>query len=306
MVYRLVLLAVVFLPGLASAAEEPLLAGMAMVDITPPVERRAGPLKARCVVFRQGNAQAAVVVCDVCTFTAERSGEARRRASEKTGIPLANIVVVATHTHSGRWHEQVTEKIVQAISEAQADARPAMLAQGIAQQAGLAFNRRFLMKDGTVRFNPGRTKDGVSFDGGHPFLNPDIVRPVGPTDPAVGVVLVREAGTNRPRGVLVNFAMHVCTVGSGISGDYPYFLDEALRRDMGADFLSIFLGGCSGDVNHYDVSQPGPQMGHEEQARPTGEKLAATVKASLPALKEVTQPSLAMRTRTITVPLAGL
>ena len=69
----------------------------------------------------------------------------------------------------------------------------------------------------------------MSFDGGHPFLNPDIVRPVGPTDPAVGVVLLREAGTNRPRGVLVNFAMHVCTVGSGISGDYPYFLDEALR-----------------------------------------------------------------------------
>ena len=151
------------------------------------------------------------------------------------------------------------------------------------------------MKDGTVRFNPGRTKDGVSFDGGHPFLNPDIVRPVGPTDPAVGVVLIREAGTNRPQGVLVNFAMHVCTVGSGISGDYPYFLDETLRRDVGAGLLSVFLGGCSGDVNHYDVSKPGPQMGHEEQARPTGEKLAATVRASLPTLKDVVRPSLAMR-----------
>jgi hypothetical protein len=303
MVYRLTLLAVVFLPRLTPAAEEPLLVGMAMVDITPPVERRAGPLKARCVVFRQGTEQAAVVVCDVCTFTAERSGEARRTASAKTGIPFANIVVVATHTHSGRWHEQVTEKIVQAISEAQSAACPAMLAQGIAQQEGLAFNRRFLMKDGTVRFNPGRTTDGVSFDGGHPFLNPDIVRPVGPTDPAVGVVLVRGAGTSGPQGVLVNFAMHVCTVGSGISGDYPYFLDEALRRDLGAGFHSIFLGGCSGDVNHFDVSKPGPQMGHEEQARPTGEKLAATVKAIFPSLKDVVLPSLAMRSRTITVPL---
>ena len=303
-VYRLtVLLSVAFFLGSASAAEEPLMVGMAVVDITPPVQQMAGPLKARCVVFRQGNEQAAVVVCDVCYFTAERSGEARRRAAEKTGIRASNIVVVATHTHSGRWHEQVSERIVQAVAEAQAAARPATLAQGVTQQEGLAFNRRFLMKDGTVRFNPGRTKDGVSFDGGHPFLNPDIVRPVGPTDPAVGVVLIREAATNRPQGVLVNFAMHVCTVGSGISGDYPYFLEEALHRDVGADFLSVFLGGCSGDVNHYDVSKPGPQMGHLEQARPTGEKLAATVKESFSSFADVARPSLAIRSRTITAPL---
>ncbi|MHB8866190.1 MAG: hypothetical protein ACYC6N_27720 [Pirellulaceae bacterium] len=300
----LIVLFLALVPGSVVAADEPFMAGMSVVDITPPAERIAGPLKARCVVFRQGQAQAAVVVGDVGYFTAERSGAARKLISDKTGIPVSNIVVVATHTHSGAWHEGVTEKIVEAVVQAQSMTRPAELAQGIATQEGLAFNRRFLMKDGTVRFNPGRTEAGISFDGGHPFLNPDIVRPVGPTDPAVGLVLIRDADTHRPQAVLVNFAMHVCTVGSGrISGDYPYFLDEALRRDVGAGFLSVFLGGCSGDVNHYDVSKPGPQMGHMEQAQPTGEKLATTVQASLPTLKCVARPSLAMRSTTIELPL---
>ncbi len=299
----LIVLLLALVPESMAAAGEPLMAGMSVVDITPSAEHMAGPLKARCVVFRQGQEQAAIVVCDVCYFTAERSGAARTMTSDKTGIPVSNIVVVATHTHSGPWHAGVSEKIVEAVVKAQAVTQPAILAQGVAKQEGLAFNRRFLMKDGTVRFNPGRTEAGISFDGGHPFLNPDIVRPVGPTDPAVGLVLISDAGTHRPQGVLVNFAMHVCTVGSGISGDYPYFLDEALRRDVGADFLSVFLGGCSGDVNHYDVSKPGPQMGHTEQAQPTGEKLAATVKASLPTLNSVARPSLAMRSTTIELPL---
>ena len=92
-VYRLtVLLSVAFFLGSAPAAEEPLMVGMAVADITPPVQQMAGPLKARCVVFRQGNEQAAVVVCDVCCFTAERSGERvggrpkRRASSRRTSL----------------------------------------------------------------------------------------------------------------------------------------------------------------------------------------------------------------------------
>ena len=116
-------------PGSMAAAGEPLLAGMSVVDITPPAEHIAGPLKARCVVFRQGQEQAAIVVCDVCYFTAERSGAARKLTSDKTGIPVSKIVVVATHTHSGPWHEGVSDKIVEAVAQAQAMTHPAILAR---------------------------------------------------------------------------------------------------------------------------------------------------------------------------------
>ncbi len=140
-IQALIVLFLALVPGCMAAADEPLMAGMSVVDITPPAEHMAGPLKARCVVFRQGQEQAAVVVCDVCYFTAERSGAARQMTSDKTGIPVSNIVVVATHTHSGPWHEGVSEKIVEAVAQAQAVTQPAILAQGVAQQKGLALKK---------------------------------------------------------------------------------------------------------------------------------------------------------------------
>jgi hypothetical protein len=72
----------------------------------------------------------------------------------------------------------------------------------------------------------------------HDFLrldNPDVVRPAGPIDPQIGLLLVRSAGDKKPLGLLSNFALHLDTVGGmKWSADYlgscfyPYARD---RRD---------------------------------------------------------------------------
>ena len=87
--------------------------GVAEVDITPPVgfpmagyyhERLAegaiDPLKAKAIVFRDGKSQAALVVCDLIGIATDLSQAIRKRAAEKTGIPAANIVISATHSHT--------------------------------------------------------------------------------------------------------------------------------------------------------------------------------------------------------------
>ena len=61
---------------------------------------------------------------------------------------------------------------------------------GVGQEPALVFNRRFLMKDGSTRFNPG-------------FQNPDIVRPQGPVDPDVNVVYFESPGS-QPLATIVN------------------------------------------------------------------------------------------------------
>src|SRR2546426_11338293 len=84
----------------AAQAAEPLHAGVAVVDITPPPGyRMAGyyserrntgthdPLLAKAVVFQQGQIRAALVECDVVGMPAEVSARARALAEKSTSIP---------------------------------------------------------------------------------------------------------------------------------------------------------------------------------------------------------------------------
>ena len=83
-------------------------------------------------------------------------------------------------------HEEIyypdflTERLVKVIASAQANLQPAELQAGITRREGLTFNRRYWMKNGKVAFNPGQ-------------LNPNIVRPAGPSDPEVGILIARAA-----------------------------------------------------------------------------------------------------------------
>lgn len=213
--------------------------GVAETDITPPVgyrmagyfeERRStgihDPLMARAMVFQQGPEKIALVFCDLVGVSLNLSRIARQRASEMTGIPMKSILIAATHSHTGplfddpraKYFHQLAlekfgsdsqeqidypgfleEKLIEVICQAQSRLKPAQLAVGVAKQEGLAFNCRFHMMNGTVAFNPGQ-------------LNPNIVRPARPTDPDVGMLLVRDAKQKLRAGLTV-FAMHADTVG---------------------------------------------------------------------------------------------
>src|SRR5262249_12721322 len=149
----------------------------------------------------------------------------------------------------------LTERIVEAIVQAQADVGPVDLLSGVVAQRGLSFNRRFHMRDGSVRFNPGK-------------LNPDIVRPAGPVDPAVGIVLLDSSANGRSRAALTVFSLHLDTVGgTEYSADYPFYVERHLCQDLGNDFVSLFGNGTCGDINHIDVTNSLPQKGQEEAGR---------------------------------------
>src|SRR4051794_29190341 len=99
-------------PRCASGA--PFEAGLKNVGITAPqgwgvsghfYERLSSgihdPLQGKAVVFRQGDESAALVFCDLIGVPATISTEVRQHASRKTHIPAANILIAATHTHTG-------------------------------------------------------------------------------------------------------------------------------------------------------------------------------------------------------------
>ena len=304
-----------------------LTAGLAVADITPPIGYRmsgyfserlstgtSNPLRAKAVVLRQGDASAAMVFCDIIGLSLEVSSRARRQAAEQTGIPASNILIAATHSHTGplyfgalrkHFHDiaiakhgsdpcekvdyagQLVEKLAGVIAQADAVSKPVKLAAGSAEQRNLSFNRRFHMKNGTVRFNPG-------------VLNPDIVRTAGPIDPEVGMVSFREAdGDNDAIAAIVNFTLHLDTVGgTKYAADYPFYLEQSLREKYGDKFVLLFGTGTCGDINHIDVTK-------KERLKTDyiGRTLAETVKAKKESLKAVAEPSLGVRSGIVDAPL---
>ena len=253
--------------------------GMAEVDITPPVgfpmagyyhERLAegtiDSLKAKAIVFREGDTAAALVVCDLIGIATDLSREVQRRASEKTGIPVSNIVIAATHSHTApdymkelwlylgkekqdplraEYIEKLINGPVDAIVRGYEDAGKFTLSTGSAlQTTPVAFNRRFVMRDGSVQ-----TWQALS--------NPEVVRAAGPIDPRIELLAVRNSDNGKVHGILSNFALHLDTVGGmRWSADYPFFIERTLRKNYGGDVISIFGTGCCGDINHVDPSAP--------------------------------------------------
>ena len=316
-------LAAVVLWEAPMARADALEAGIGVVDITPPVGYRmsgyfrerlstaaANPLMAKALVLRQGDVRVAIVSCDLIGLSLDVTSRARAEASAKTGIPAGNILLAATHTHTGplyfgalrkHFHDlavakhgtdpceavdyasDLVAKLAQAIASAASSLRPVSLAAGACEQQGLAFNRRFHMKDGSVRFNPG-------------VLNPNIVRAAGPIDPQVGIVMVRDAA-GKPRAALVNFALHLDTVGgTEYAADYPFFLEQGLREAYGEEFVLLYGTGTCGDINHVDVTKK-----ERLKTEQIGRALAETVKAA--DLTAVAEPALAARREIVRAPL---
>ena len=265
--------------------------GVAKTDITPPLgfrmagyytERRASSvhdeLYAKALVLDDGSNKLVLVICDNIRPFPEAYKKAKKSIQNELGIPSENIFISSTHTHTGPEMEKpyddlLSIKILDAVCIANQKLKPAVISVGIGREEHISFNRRYLMKDGTVKWNPGR-------------LNPDIVKPVGPIDPDIGIFYIVTTD-GKPLAVFVNFAMHLDTVGgTEISADYPYFLEKILKSVIDKDMVMFFGLGTCGNINHIDVkkNENFPSFGKAEQI---GYVLAGDVIKELPTLKPI-------------------
>ena len=126
-----------------------------------------------------------------------------------------------------------------------------------------------------------------------------MVRSAGPIDPEVGLLLVRSAETKKPLGLFSNFALHLDTVGGLYwSGDYPYYVEQELRKSQAPGLVSIFGNGCCGDINHID-----PNRAEKNKTEFIGRSLATTIEAAVGSLKPIEQPILRVEHAVVRLPL---
>lgn len=259
--------------------------GFSAVDITPPLgiyipgyfkyreaKRILDPLEARCVAFSDGETTALLLALDTLQVEDGVVAEAKAAIAAATGIPGEAVFLHATHTHTGgdlhrkarslcpeskaaascalaaRYVDSTVQSLADAARLAVRDMAPATLSAGRSSAPRISFPRRYRMKDGSFRTNPG-------------VLNPDIAAPAGISDDEVQLLRIDREG-KRPIAV-INFQTHPDVVGGEtISADWPGFTRRIFAAALGGEAECVFVNGTQGDVNHVCVDpRPGELNG---------------------------------------------
>lgn len=220
-----------------------MLAGVAQIEITPPVgialsgyiARRGpalgvhDPLYAKALVLDNGTTQVALVTVDVLGVQRSLVTTVRAAIAAQTGIPAANVLIACSHTHAGpatmflqgcgeidpSYLQTLQQHLATVTAQAWANRQPARFGVGHGQVTTGVHNRR----------NPGAV-----------------------IDPDLGVLRV-DAADGRPLAVLLNYACHpTCVTGENqlLSAEYCGY--ATARIQQATDAITLFFTGAIGDV----------------------------------------------------------
>ncbi|MDA1050407.1 MAG: neutral/alkaline non-lysosomal ceramidase N-terminal domain-containing protein [Planctomycetota bacterium] len=279
-------------------------AGAATADITPPLgEMVVGgfapfpatsihdKLHAKCLVLDDGETQIAFVICDNLGIVREVYDQARTMIGEETKLHPENILMAATHTHSGtrsstdRYAPILARGIADAVKAAYAHLEPARIGWGGVEEPSELFNRRWFVTEPEQLKNPFGGIDKVRMN--PPRGNAALVEPAGPVDPEVSFLSV-QAADGRPIALLANYSLHyVGGVNQGdISADYFGIFSKRISEllDAGASdppFVGMMSNGTSGDVNNINFrARGGKKYEQYEKMAEVAEVVAQRVKAA--------------------------
>ena len=275
----------VVLAGAVSAFAGDFMAGYAKTDITPPLgvfmpgyyhDRWAkeilDPLEVVCLAFDDGKTKAVVMQLDTEAISDAVADDMRDAVVKATGIDRNAIILHASHTHDGghlamkqkmgasslgRGENEISDiyrkmsvsRVADAAVNAIRDLKPAKLSYQRSVAKRISFGRRYVMKDGKVRTNPG-------------VKNPDIVKPYGPPPDEEVQVLRIDCEGAKPICV-INFQTHPDVVGNEtITADWPGLTRTVFEAATLGKARCMVLNGTQGDVNHVNVMpRPGERNG---------------------------------------------
>lgn len=228
-------------------------------------------LYAKALAFTNGKNRFVFVIVDCTGMEQDFINETKQKIRKRTGLLESEIMISATHAHSCGslvsvllcqadidYLPIVSDKIVEAVSQALKRAKPAQIAWGSINATRPVSNRRWFMKEGFKMPNPlgGTDKVRMNPELGSPYL----LKPAGPVDPEVGYLAVKTL-TGKWISLLSNYSLHY--VGDFpdnegiISADYFGEIGSQLQQKLKADtdFVGIMSNGTSGDINSMDFEK---------------------------------------------------
>lgn len=213
--------------------------GAAKVDVTPS-ERELPKnsfgvldhLSSRAIVLESGGARAALITVDAGAIPDALWQTVSQRVESELKIPVANVLLTATHTHSaggGQRGPDYAQKIVESVRLAQQKLAPARMGYG----TGVSYinvNRQII--DAKTH----RWWEGPNYEG--------------PSDKTVAV-LKFESLSGEPIAVYYNYAVHAVIAGQldQVSADIPGAASRYIEDSLDDKAVALWSSGAAGDQN---------------------------------------------------------
>ncbi len=292
-------------------------AGFARGEITPPMgvsvdgyyEPRTAkgildPLLATAVAFDDGEKRAVVMSVDLIGLNMEFMSLLRPAVAKAIDAEVDGVFIACTHTHLGpgvagegdtignfqnpKYAEWLITRLADIAFLAINDLTPVtkrLVARG--EVKDVAFIRRYRMKDGTVRTNPG-------------WQNPDVDHALGTPDEESQLLIIKRE--DKPEIGIVNFQVHPDVIGGELlSADYPKFVRDTYELNV-PNSLCMYINGAQGDSNHTDIRlDPTKDCGGGyDRARYMGKKIAMSVISNYELAKEISGEKISYAHKIIT------
>ena len=296
-------------------------AATAKINISPPLGTPMGgnvrvdnksrgihdDLFCTILIFHDGEKKVCLLGFDLIGLNYTTCNNIKSEIANLTKIPVSNIVIWATHTHSGPdtcmlftkeidkliadYLDDVMKKVVSGVAEANRKYKEVILKVGKTNVPDLSFNRRLIRKDGSVVMN---------FE---EFEAQDISGTTGPIDKELISLSVWDENNNL-FALLVNFTLHPAVlVGYKwlISRDFIHYIDEYLLNKFGSQAVLLFANGAEGNINHLNYNDTSRLRSFNETER-IGTKLGAYVCESV-ANSSILNDNIQFISEKVTLPL---
>ncbi|MGA2572035.1 MAG: neutral/alkaline non-lysosomal ceramidase N-terminal domain-containing protein, partial [Terracidiphilus sp.] len=216
----------------------PFRVGAAKVDITPTPDELPkaylgvlDQLYARAIVIDNGHTSAALITLDTGIIPNPLYEKIAARVEKELGVPAANVLMTATHTHSAPWgtSHRYEENVFQAVKLAKDKLQPARMAYG----TGVSYVnvQRDIIDPKTHGWWEGANYEGLS-------------------DKTVAVIKF-ETLSGDPIAVYYNYAVHAVITGNLdlVSGDIPGASSRYIESALDDKAVALWSEGAAGDQN---------------------------------------------------------
>ncbi len=261
-------------------------------NMTVRFDQLGSELRVKSLALQFGGTQRLLLALDIVFVSDPHAARLRRAVMDATGVPDAEIVISASHSHSTPFLEPfdgpqpyfdlVMTRSVEAAKAAMNNLGPAKVGFGATHVVGASFNQRVPFHEGVMFTRDFR--EGLASG-----------RPV---DPRLNVMRIDDID-GQPIAGWVRFAAHPSCVifNAPVSAEYPGYMTDAMSAGIQGKPPILFGYGASGDINCV------PMFGTEADSRQLGEQLAAQALSVFNSIKTRKARKCQAITRTVRLPL---